>query len=492
MLCGSLIPRDLDEAAKALLEPPAGIDFIETRLDRIGQPLPFGVLAGRRARVIVTCRHRRDGGEFAGGDADRFRILAESLRNGADLVDLELPHAAQRAALGIPAERLILSHHDFEKTPDDAALDAIVRAAARERPRWIKLATFANILSDNLRLFSFLERHKGLSIAAFCMGEKGKAGRLLARRFGSGLDYASLAGDRPTAQGQLTIAQWRRATPSAGVTDRTPLYGLLGGSLAHSLSPDLQNAFLRAAGLDGLYAPLPSEAFADGLAFAEKLKFRGLNVTIPHKDEARKAAATLGASARRARTVNTLCRMGRGGGAWKGFNTDGPGLLKVLRGACGSDWPAGRRALVLGAGGAASAVSRYLQWGGAVLFVSSRTEAAARRLAAEAGGTPVPWAERRDFRGDLVVNATPAGTFPETGETPIDGRVFRHVKAAFDLVYNPPMTRFLEEALAAGCRTVSGLEMLIEQGARSFRLWTGRRALPDNSFVEDLRNRSAP
>lgn len=488
MLCGSLIPRDLGEAAKALLEPPAGIDFVEIRLDRIGQPLPFGVLADRKTRVIVSCRSRRDAGEFAGSDTGRLRILAESVRNGADLVDLELPHATQRSALGIPSERIILSHHDFEKTPDDTELDAIVRAAARERPRWIKVATFANGLSDNLRIFSLLERHQGLALTAFCMGERGKAGRLLARRFGTGLDYASLDSDRPTAPGQLTVAQWLRATPGAGVTGRTPLYGLLGRSLDRSLSPDIQNSFLRASGLDGLYAPLPCETFDEGLAFAEKLGFRGLNATIPHKDAARKAAAHLGHSARRAGTVNTLCRVQHGTG-WKGFNTDGPAFIKALRDACGPLWPVGRRALVLGAGGAASAVSRYLHASGAVLFVSARTEATSRRLAAEAGGIAVPWGERRDFRGDLVVNATPAGTFPESDETPIDSRVFRHAKTAFDLVYDPPMTRFLKDARAAGCRTLSGLEMLIEQGARAFRLWTGRQARTDCPFAEELRNR---
>ncbi len=486
------MPHDLDEVARALTAPPSGVDFVEIRLDLLGQPLPFGVLADRRARVIVSCRRRNpsgkspsDEGAFEGNDADRFRILADSARNGADVVDLELDHAMHRPLLGIPPERLILSHHDFRGTPDDTELDRIVRAAARERPRWIKVATTARDLADNLRIFSLLTRHPGLPVAAFCMGEKGKAGRLLARRFGSKLDYAAIRLGGETAPGQLTVAQWKRATPGAGVTGQTPLYGLLGKSLAHSLSPDLQNAFLRATGLDGLYAPLPCDTFAGGLAFAEKLGFRGLNVTIPHKGDALKAAASLGMSARRAGAVNTLCRV-RDVEAWKGFNTDASGFLAVLRSVCGPLWPIRKRVLVLGAGGAAEAVVRGLARAGGVLFVSSRSDDAGRRLAAGSGATPVPWGERRDFRGDLVVNATPLGTTPDVDETPIDGRVFRQAKAAADLVYNPPVTRFLEEARSSGCAVVSGLDMLVEQGARSFRLWTGRRAPRDHPAVRDV------
>ncbi len=269
------------------------------------------------------------------------------------------------------------------------------------------------------------------------------------------------------------------------MTDRTPLYGLIGRSLTHSLSPDLQNAFLRAAGLDGLYAPLPCDAFSDGLDFAEKLGFRGLNVTIPFKGDARKAAASLGTSARRAGTVNTLCRV-RDVEAWKGFNTDGPAFLAVLRAACGPLWPVKKRTLVLGAGGSASALARYLAWQGAVLFVSARSDDAARRLAQEAGGTAVPWAERRDFRGDAIVNATPLGTAPTVDETPIDVRAFRQAKVAADLVYNPPLTRFLEEARSAGCTVIFGLDVLVEQGTRSFRLWTGRRAASGSAGVRGV------
>ncbi len=482
MLCGSFLPSDLDAVAKLLLDPPQRLDFVEVRLDRLGQALPFGILAERRVRVIVACRHPRDGGEFVGSDAERLQILAGSVKAGADAVDLELPHAIERTLLGIPPDKLIVSHHDLAGTPEDGELDRIVRRAAGERPRWIKIAARAHDLADNLRIFALLTRHPNLSIAAFCMGEKGKAGRLLASRFGSKLDYVALESERPTAPGQYSHEEWLEAIPEGGLTQKTVLHGLLGKALSHSWSPRLQSVFFRAAGLDGVYAALPCDTLGEGLTFAEKLSFHGLNITIPYKEEAGRRATSLGMSARRAGAVNVLCRLPEAA-VWKGFNTDGPAFLKILCKALGQDWPTQRRILILGAGGTALVLSHTLARAGVNVFVSGRSAEQTHKTAHSGRATPIPWDERQDFQGDLIVNATPVGTAPAIEESPIEETVFRHVSAAFDLVYNPPMTRFLLEARAAGCKIVPGTEMFVEQGARSFRLWTGRQApLTDNEI----------
>lgn len=492
MLCLSVMPPDWDAVACLFARFPEGVDAVEIRLDRIGATVPFGLLADRPARVIVACRSHREGGVFRGSEEERLTALAGSVANGADLADLELEAVAAGRRSGLRGDHLIVSHHDREGTPED--LEGVLRRALSCAPRIVKIATHARALSDNFRPLDLLARWArggrlpgGTDLAAFCLGEKGKLSRLLAHRHGSAIDYVSLDGE-PTGPGQYTLAEWRDAAPPGGADG--PLYALLGRSLAHAASPRLQNALLRAIGESGSYVALPCDDFAEGWETVERIACAGLNVTFPYKEEARGAARALGWSARLAGAVNCLCRRcgeptsvprsPASGGPffYKGFNTDGPALVQTLRRAAGADWPGGRRVLILGAGGAAKTAARFLVRRGAVVFLSARDRGRTERAAAASGAAPVPWRERGDFRGDLVVNATPAGQWPEEDENPIDPRVFRHVQAAFDLVYNPPGTRFLRAAREAGRLAVSGVDMLVEQAVRSLRLWTGRCVAP--------------
>ncbi len=243
--------------------------------------------------------------------------------------------------------------------------------------------------------------------------------------------------------------------------------GILGHPVGHSLSPAMHRAALAALGIAGSYDLLdtPPEALGDRIAEVRK-GFRGVNVTVPLKeavlpflDEVRPEARAIGA-------VNTVVNEG---GRLIGHNTDAPGFLRSLEEA----GVRGRRAFLLGAGGAARAVAYALKGAGWEVWVHNRTRARAEALAAAFGLEVAPLEAARE--ADLVVNATAVG-LDDPASTPIPAAFLPRKGYAADLVYRPVKTRFLREAEAAGLAVVDGLGMLLWQGALAFRIWTGRPA----------------
>jgi shikimate dehydrogenase len=244
----------------------------------------------------------------------------------------------------------------------------------------------------------------------------------------------------------------------------TTLTGVLGFPVAHSRSPAMMAAAFAELGLDWRYLklPVPPQRFAETARALPGSGYRGANVTIPHKlaahalaDELTPAAAAIGAA-------NTLTFED---GRVLADNTDAGGLLDAL----GED-PRGRRALVLGAGGAGRAAVWALREAGAEVAVWNRTAERARELADELG---VSHAERPDRHADVLVNATSLGLRGEDLPAELGPQP---AEVVVDLVYGAEPTALCRWADASGARVVDGLEVLVRQGARSLERWTGRAA----------------
>ena len=256
------------------------------------------------------------------------------------------------------------------------------------------------------------------------------------------------------------------------------LLGILGYPLGHSLSPAMHNAALRERGIAGIYLPLevPPPSLVGALEGLRHLPFRGANVTVPHKEAAFGLVDELAPSARKVGAVNTLQRRG---GLLVGHNTDGAGFLASLAEADVD--PAGRRVVILGAGGAARAVAVALVEAGAVeLVLINRHLPRAQALATElAKGGPVRAAgweamEEELGRAELLVNATCVGMHPRAGESPVeDLSALPPAAPVVDLVYNPRPTALLARARDLGHPVLDGLGMLVHQGALSFGIWFG-------------------
>lgn len=234
----------------------------------------------------------------------------------------------------------------------------------------------------------------------------------------------------------------------------------------------MHNAALAALGLAGEWSyeaiDVPPDRFEERVLAMPAEGFVGANVTVPHKGAALSLADVISETAREIGAANTLSFAG---GEVRAGNTDAEGLLAALPAP-----PGGRRALVLGAGGAGRAVVWALLREGAEVDVWNRTELRSRHLCEELGGRPVTAPDPSDY--GLIVNSTSVGLRGEDPfeELPLSPRGFGPGQTIVDMVYGGEPTALLAAAEAAGATTVDGVEVLVRQGALSFRIWTGREA----------------
>jgi shikimate dehydrogenase len=251
----------------------------------------------------------------------------------------------------------------------------------------------------------------------------------------------------------------------------TRVVGVIGDPIVHSRSPAIHNAAFAALGLDWVYVAFPVAAGrgASAVEAVRALGIVGLNVTMPHKSDVAEACDELTDTAAVLGSVNTVVNRD---GHVLGESTDGPGFLAAL-GGLGID-PAGRRVLVLGAGGAARAIVHALGGAGGRVTVAARRGVAAEQVAALApGGRGVDF----DALGvavteaDIVVNATPIGMAGEP--PPFDPSALRTDQFVYDTVYHPSPTPLVAAATRLGVPCAGGLGMLVEQAALAFTLWTG-------------------
>ena len=251
-----------------------------------------------------------------------------------------------------------------------------------------------------------------------------------------------------------------------------PRLAVIGHPVAHSRSPAMQNAALAALGLGEEWRYEAIDVAPEG--FERRVRamagegFAGANVTVPHKGAALALADTLSETAREVGAANTLSFEA---GEIRADNTDAQGLLDAL-----STKPAGKRALVLGAGGAARAAVWALLREGAEVDVWNRTALRAEHLCEELGGKPVEALDLRNY--ELIINSTSVGLH---GEDPFAALPFEpgHLEerhTVVDLVYGGGPSQLLTVALAVGAAVVDGLEILVRQGALSLEIWTGREA----------------
>lgn len=253
--------------------------------------------------------------------------------------------------------------------------------------------------------------------------------------------------------------------------------GVLGWPLGVSLSPVIHNAAFRHLGMDWIYLafPVEPEALPDAVAGLRALGGLGANVTMPHKEAVVHLVDEVSGDAEAVGAVNTIERFGD---RLLGHNTDVEGFRKLVVTDAGVD-PAGERALVLGAGGAARAVIKALDdLGAKEIVIAARDSARAAAVTAVARAsrtTTAGWEEAPGIaaEADLVVNATPLGM---NDEHALARARWSEAHVVIDLVYEPPATRLVEAARLQGAQAWGGVGMLVHQAAASFRLWTGQEA----------------
>jgi len=269
------------------------------------------------------------------------------------------------------------------------------------------------------------------------------------------------------------------------ISGKTRVCGIIGDPIEHSMSPAIHNAAFEKMEIDYLYVPfrVKKEALGKAIAGMRALNIRGLSITIPHKVAVIPFLDELDPLAERIGAVNTIVN---DDGVLRGYNTDATGFLQALleRGVK----PEGKNMVILGAGGASRAISFILAERGAHLVILNRLLELdwAEELASRISQIFTKEVEALELneenlakvleKADIVVNATSVGMSPNIDETPIPAKLLKPGLIVFDIVYNPIKTRLLREAEAAGAKTISGVDMLVWQGALAFEKWTGLKA----------------
>ncbi len=467
-----------------------GATLIELRLDWIARKpdLPR-LIKDRPTPVVVTCRRPVDGGRWHATEEERLVLLRQAIVAGVEYVDLEGDVARKVPRFG--KTKRIVSHHDFNKTPDD--LEAIHSELCKCDPDIIKLVTMANSPADNVRLLR-LVKSSPIPTIGFCMGELGLVSRVLCGKFGSPFTYATFSNDRVLAPGQISFDEMQQLYRFERIDAETPVFGVLGDPIGHSLSPLLHNLAFRHLRLKAVYLPMrvPAEEFAGTLDEYDFLGTRGYSVTIPHKTAALEFANKADDAALQIGAANTLVKNKEGN--WLASNTDYQAALESIQlglAEKGTTSLNGQRVLLLGAGGVARAIGLAVVRAGGVLTVTNRTKARGKELADQLSCQYVTWENRGASDCEVLVNCTPIGMTPNVNESPFQQHWMKEGMVVFDTVYNPENTLLIKEAREHGCHVVSGLEMFVRQAAAQFKRFTGQEA-PLEFMRQTLRRGISP
>lgn len=262
------------------------------------------------------------------------------------------------------------------------------------------------------------------------------------------------------------------------INGRTKTCGLIGNPVEHTLSPVIHNNLAELTGINMVYVPfkVENEVLSEAIKGAQALEIGGLNVTVPHKERVMPYLKEIDALAGKIGAVNTLvpCE-----GGYKGYNTDMPGLYRaMLSDGIRVD---GEKVILLGAGGVARAVAVMLAEKVEKLYILNRTVEKAEAIATEVNGyadreVAVAMAlsehEKLPAGKYLAVQATNIGMYPKTDEAIIEDKAFyEKIHTAYDLIYNPDETKFMQLVKEAGGSAYNGLKMLLYQGIIAYELW---------------------
>ena len=258
------------------------------------------------------------------------------------------------------------------------------------------------------------------------------------------------------------------------IDQTTKLCAVVGNPVEHTLSPTMHNAAFTACELNYVYLAFRVADVGGAIAGVRALGIRGLSVMIPHKVEVMPWLDEITAPAQRVGAVNTVVN---DEGHMTGYNTDGEGAMRSLEARTDL---AGKRVILIGAGGAARSLAFSVRERGASLMILNRTEEKARELSRDVGCEYGSLSAVEAVReAQVVIQATSAGMYPHTEETLVPARFLSPGQIVFDIVYNPMQTTLLRQARSQGCEVIVGYEMLVYQGAAQFELWTGQEAPVD-------------
>jgi shikimate dehydrogenase len=283
------------------------------------------------------------------------------------------------------------------------------------------------------------------------------------------------------------------------ITGKTQILGVIGHPVEHSLSPVMHNGAIAKLGLDYVYLPFPiaPENLEIAIAGFAAVGVVGFSVTIPHKQAIMPLLAEITPIAQAIGAVNTVSRQNH---SWVGTNTDIEGFIVPLQTTYQQDWSQ-QAAVILGNGGAARAVvAGCQQLGFAEIHVVGRNQQRLQEFYESWQNSPVAeslqvhtWDKLAKLipQANLLVNTTPIGMYPQVDASPVSAAEIANLPKsaiAYDLIYIPKPTQFLQLAQQQGAIAIDGLEMLVQQGAAALKIWLQQETVPVEVMRQALQN----
>ncbi len=486
MICLALTGTSLKENLAFLKKYRNMVDLCELRADFLDPwnsdeirqfPLKAGI------PVIFTLRRKSDGGYWTENEKHREQRIISVLSSHYAYVDLEKDsHTAEAAehARKIGVE-VIRSQHDFNGVPENFSRKIeMLPEHAGEIPKY---AVMPKSTEDLRRVLNAMRITSGKRII-LGMGDWGFPSRILSSYYGCWFTFVSPSGSS-AAPGHVDPEVIRNVYRHHLITQSTEIFGIIGNPIMHSRSPLIHNRGYSIQKMDAVYIPFKVDNLDQWFSLAEEIPVKAFSVTIPHKENVISRLSETSPAVERVGACNTVVRNGKPH-RWYGENTDISGFLHPLKDGLFGEELGSKKAAVIGAGGAARAVVYGLQNMGFDILILNRTAAKAEKLAHEFGCRHASlgsesWDLLKLF-SDLIVQTTALGMHPLEDRNPLEGYHWSGSEVAYDLIYAPEKTRFLKSAEQAGCTTINGMPMLLEQGKGQYRLYTGSEYPADASL----------
>ena len=463
-----------------------GIKLVELRLDFLRRaPELHRLIPNRPTATVITARREQDGGLWKEPEEARQRLLRSAIASEPEFVDLEIDIADQIPRFG--KTRRIISYHNLKTVPGD--LESLHRSMLAKDPDFIKIAVMPQTVDQMFDFVKFIREknrlakgqgEKGIRVVGICMGEMGKATRILAKKFGMPFTYSTFSEARIVAPGLLTYHDLLDLYHYESTDHETKVFGIIGNPLEHSLSPLIHNQSFFKQKINAVYVPflLNDEDVAPFIKRAAEFDIGGLSVTIPHKVAVMNSLTRQDPAVEHIGACNTVIFRD---GERLGYNTDYLSALSSIEMVLGGNYnnPVSllerKTALVLGAGGAGMALAYGLKKRGAFVSVADINKDRAYEVSRSIDCDVVDWEARGTLHPEILANCTPVGMHPNINDTPFAKMDLRTRMVVFDAIYNPENTLLIKQAREKGCQTVTGLEMFVGQASLQFKLFTGEK-----------------
>ena len=467
MLCAVLKGPTFEEARNQLVLAQDNCTLVELRLDFF-EDLDLNELRKLRQEfrfpMIFTLRPISQGGSFKGSEEERLEKIRELSTLQPEYIDLEYtvnPTFVKKLRVENPQIHVIISFHDFEKTPP---LSSVLEMLKKFEADLYKIAVMVHSSSEALSLLTFMRENQP-NVLVMGMGPYGNVTRILSPLFGGRFVYASLDQELSTAPGQVSLKQLATLYHYNDLMPSTAIYGLIGDPVNKSLGYITHNAVMHEFKLPSVYVnfPVTKEELTVFIKEAKRAGLAGLSVTMPLKEDIIPLLNEIDSWAQMVGAVNTL-HFNKG--SIKGYNTDGKGALDAIEEKVKVK---GKKIVFIGAGGATKAVAKEaLERGATVVVLNRQADRAlllSEQISCHGGGLDELALEY--IKGyDILINATP-------DPMPIAPEFILENSIVMDFNSRPVITTFLEEAKRKKCTLVYGYEMFSNQAAEQFKIWFG-------------------